>query len=402
MRMNLIPLRPESIKLGVPLPFALRTHDGTLLARRGLVVSTPNQLKFLIDRAGTLCIDIDEAPEQGRAYMGQLDNLVREQKTIGEIASTKMAVKAHVQAEVSRDGPPDWHEMQLRATQLLKHPEAPDFLPKIARVYGELTAHARSHPDATLFALIHLASRETAMYSGTHAMLVCVVCCMAARDVLQWDDATVQTVGMACLTMNISMTELQDILAQQVDRPTEAQMASISMHASSSADLLQGLGVADAVWLEAVRRHHEPPSGRLADMTAAERAARLIERADIFAARASPRVSRWAMPAAIAMRASYFDDDHRVDEAGASLITAMGVYPPGSFVRLASSEVGVVLKRGKTGTTPRVATVLNRQGMPVGETVVRDTSLATFKITASMPHREVKVQLPLGKMLGMI
>jgi len=137
-------------------------------------------------------------------------------------------------------------------------------------------------------------------------------------------------------------------------------------------------------------------------MTPGERVARLIERADIFAARLSPRVSRWAMPAAMAMRASYFDDDHRVDEAGSALITSMGVYPPGSFVRLASNEVGVVLRRGRTGTTPRVAAVLNRQGMPIGEIVVRDTTLAAFKITASMPQREVKLQLALDRMLGMV
>jgi len=400
--MNLIPLRPESIKLGLPLPFALRTMDGTLLARRGLVVSTPSQLEFLVSRAGTLCIDIDESPEQARAFMGQLDSLVREQKTIGEIASTTMAARARGLIPPTRTGPVDWRELQLRATSLLKHPQGTEFLAKLKRLYGELDGYCRQRPDATLFALINLASREISMYSGTHAMLVAVVCTMAGREVLEWDEATVETIGMAALTMNISMTALQDELAQQAAKPSEAQMAAIAVHASTSADMLAQLAVQDEVWLEAVRRHHEPPSGRLADMTPGERAARLIERADIFAARLSPRVSRWAMPAASAMRASYFDDDHRVDEAGAALITAMGVYPPGSFVRLASNEVGIVLKRGRTGTTPKVASVLNRTGMPMGEVVARDTSQAGFKITASMPHREVKVQVALDKMIAMI
>ncbi|MCZ2496940.1 phosphohydrolase [Xylophilus sp. Kf1] len=401
--MNLIPLRPESIKLGLPLPFSLRTDDGTLLARRGLVVSTRNQLEYLMARAGTLCIDIEESPEHQRAYMGQLDTLVREQKTIGEIAQAHITPKAATPVEAPREGPPDWLELQLRATQLLRHAEQPEFLPKVRRLHAELLHCSKHQPDATLFALIHFASRELAMYSATHALLVAVICSMAARDVLLWDEATVETVGLAALTMNISMTELQDQLAQQPGRPTEAQMALISVHAGTSVGMLETLGVTDAVWLDAVRRHHEPPSGKLSDMTAGDRVARLIERADIFAARLSPRVSRWAMPAAIAMRASYFDDQHRVDEAGASLITAMGgVYPPGSFVRLASSEVALVLRRGRTGTTPKVATVLNRQGMPVGEMSMRDTALATHKITASLPYREVKVQFSLEKMLALI
>ena len=400
--MNLIPLRPESIKLGLPLPFSLRTEDGTLLARRGLVVSTRNQLEFLVSRAGTICIDIEESPEHQRAYMGQLDTLMREQKTIGEIAQAHITPKATVAAESPREGPPDWLELQLRATQLLRNTEQPEFLTKVRRLYAELLYCSKHQPDATIFALIHFASRELTMYSATHAMLVAVICSMAARDVLLWDEAAVETLGMAALTMNIGMTELQDQLAQQAGRPTEAQMALISIHASRSADMLEALGVTDAVWLEAVRRHHEPPSGKLADMAPGDRVARLIERADIFAARLSPRVSRWAMPAAIAMRASYFDDEHRVDEAGAALITAMGVYPPGSFVRLASNEVGLVLRRGRTGTTPKVATVLNRQGMPVGEMSMRDTALAAHKITASLPYREVKVQFSLEKMLILI
>ena len=400
--MNLIPLKPESIKLGLPLPFALRTDDGTLLARRGLVVSTRNQLEYLIARAGTLCIDIEESPEHQRAYMGQLDSLVRGQKTIGEIAQAQMAPKVTAVAEPAREGPPDWHEMQLRATQLLRHADQPDFLPKVRRLYGELASCSKRQPDATLFALIHFASRELAMYSATHAMVVSVICTMAARDVLSWDEATVETVGMAALTMNISMTELQDQLSQQAARPNEAQMAVIAMHADTSAAILERLGVTDTVWLDAVRRHHEPPSGRLADMTPVDRVARLIERADIFAARLSPRVSRWAMPAAIAMRASYFDSEHRVDEAGAALITAMGVYPPGSYVRLATNEVAMVLRRGRTGTTPRVATVLNRQGLPMGEMAVRDTAQVSHKITASLPHREVKLQWSLDRMLALI
>jgi HD-GYP domain-containing protein (c-di-GMP phosphodiesterase class II) len=212
----------------------------------------------------------------------------------------------------------------------------------------------------------------------------------------------VNAVAKAALTMNVSMTELQDQLAQQTARPNESQMAAIAVHSDASVDLLEKQGVKDPLWLNAVRRHHEPPSGPLADMAPADRIARLVERADIFAARLAPRVSRWAMPAAIAMRASYFDDEHRVDEAGAALITAMGVYPPGSFVKLASNETAIVLKRGRTGTTPKVAAVLNRQGTPIGEIVVRDTSQVMYKIVASVAHRDVKVQLQLDRMLGMI
>ena len=88
----------------------------------------------------------------------------------------------------------------------------------------------------------------------------------------------------------------------------------------------------------------------------------LLQRADIFGARLAPRVARLPMPVTAAMQASYYDEEHRVDEAGAALVKTLGVYPPGAFVRLATQEVAVVLRRGATATTPRVAVVMNRDG----------------------------------------
>jgi len=406
--MKLVPLKPDTIRLGQPLPFSIRTATGTLLAARGLVLDTRGQLDLLVEGGGTLCVDIQESPEYQRAFMGQLDNLVRTEHTIGEIAAARISAEVpRPDARARDDGTArtehaDWHEMQIRASALLRAPQAHDFLVRLQRLHADLDAQARQQPDATLFTLVHFAARELEMYSATHALLVAVVCTMAARDTLRWDAPMCEALGRVALTMNIAMTGLQDTLARQPERPEPAQMAAIAVHADASAALLERLGVVDPLWLEAVRQHHSPPTGALAQMAPAGRIARLIERADIFAARLSPRASRAAMPAAMALRGSYFDEEHRVDEAGAALIAALGVYPPGCFVRLASNETAIVLRRGRSGTTPRVAVVLNRQGLPAGERVVRDTSQPAFKITAGVPHHEVKVQLPLDRMQALV
>jgi ribosomal protein S16 len=99
------------------------------------------------------------------------------------------------------------------------------------------------------------------------------------------------------------------------------------------------------------------------------------------------------------MQACYFDENKQVDEAGAALIKAVGIYQPGSYVRLASEEVAVVVRRGANTSTPRVAVVLNRSGMPTGEHAVRDTAHKDYKVVASVPHSEVKVQIHLDRML---
>jgi ribosomal protein S16 len=105
------------------------------------------------------------------------------------------------------------------------------------------------------------------------------------------------------------------------------------------------------------------------------------------------------MPPAAAMQACYFDENRKIDEAGAALIKAVGIYQPGSFVRLATDEVAVVVKRGLNTTTPRVAVLINRNGMPTGEPIVRDSSLPEYRVVASVAHRDVKIQVNLERML---
>lgn len=127
--------------------------------------------------------------------------------------------------------------------------------------------------------------------------------------------------------------------------------------------------------------------------------ARLIQRADMFAARLAPRASRIPTSPAAAMQASYFDENRQVDEAGAALIKAVGIYSPGSFVRLTTNEVAIVIQRGINTTTPKVAVLINRDGVPTGEPIVRDTALRDYRIVASVPHRDVKVQINLQRLL---
>lgn len=127
--------------------------------------------------------------------------------------------------------------------------------------------------------------------------------------------------------------------------------------------------------------------------------ARLIQRADMFAARLAPRASRVPTSPAAAMQGSYFDENRQVDEAGAALIKAVGIYSPGSFVRLSTNEIAVVIRRGVNTTTPRVAVLINRDGIPTAEPVIRDTSLRDHRIVASVPHRDVKIQINLQRLL---
>ena len=400
--MNLVRLNIESIQLGQPLPFVLRGADGVLLAQKGYVIRTREDLANLVLRGRELCVDTDESGGSHRAYLAQLQRMLIADTNLGEIAAMKMT--AGEQAAAARAGKtlPDWPELQLWATQLLRSPSPSDFGGRFQALHDELARQCEQAPDATLLALIYLSAQETRMYSATHSLLVSCVCMVVAREMLRWPSGRVQLLGQAALSMNIAMTELQDQLAQQTQPLTAVQIAAVESHAERSEALLRHLGVADPLWLEAVRCHHHRTPGPLAKKTEAQQMARLLQRADIFGARLAPRAARWPMPVTAAMQASYSDEEHQGDEAGAALVKTLGVYPPGAFVRLASQEVGVVIRRGTTATTPRVAVVSNRDGMPTGEPIPRDTGMPPWKISGVVAFKDVRVKLPLERLLQLV
>jgi HD-GYP domain-containing protein (c-di-GMP phosphodiesterase class II) len=208
--------------------------------------------------------------------------------------------------------------------------------------------------------------------------------------------------GIAALTMNFAMTEMQDQLAKQKEPLSVEQKDVIEQHPEISVQLLQKLGVTDSRWLDAVFHHHDVAPGPLKTRDIHLQMARLIQRADVFSARLAPRAARSGMTTPSALQAAYFDEQRQVDEAGAALVKAVGIYPPGSFVRLSNNEVAAVIKRGVNTTTPKVAVLVNKSGSPTGEPIVRYTGLGDFRISGSMLHGDIKVHFDLNRMLALV
>jgi len=399
--MNLVPLSLDSIHFGHPLPFVLRNADGSLLAQKGFVIRNREELKGLLSRGVSLYVDTDESGESHRAYLAGLQRMLIADTNLGEIASMKISAAEPTERDRVDNGPADWPALQARATQLLRTPQATDFGARFHALIEELARHCTQSPDAAVLALIYLSAQETRMYSATHAMLVSCVCMITANEVLRWPEAKVLTLGRAALSMNVAMTELQDQLVQQATPLTATQITAVENHSSRSETLLRHLGVADPVWLEAVRCHHHRMPGPLGQKTDAQQMARLIQRADIFGARLAPRAARLPMPVTAAMQACYYDEEQKMDEAGAAMVKALGIYPPGAFVRLATQEIAIVLRRGPSASTPRVAVVMNRSGMPTGELIPRNTAQPSCKITGPVAHKDVRVQFQVSRLVAM-
>ncbi len=398
--MNLVQVTHGSIVIGQPLAFSLRDEAGTLLARKGYVIVSRDDLEAVRGRGKEFFVDVSESEQHHKAFVGKLHELVRDDRPLGKIAKAQLTTnELNIPRNRNLGDELDWLDLQLQGNRLLRDLDGEHFADELERLQLRLSQQTQRNPDGALFALFHLASSEIQLYSATHSMLVSVMCALAARDVLGWPQERADSLCKAALTMNISMTELQDKLASQNEAPTEAQREQLEHHGTRSAALLRRFGVADADCLEAVRDHHATDAGPLAPRAPGQRLARLLQRADKFAAHLSPRASRRPDSAAAAMQAIYFDENRDTDEAGAALIKAVGVYSPGSLVRLHNQEVAVVVRRGANTSMPRVAVLVNRDGIPTGEHAIRDTSVREFRIASSLALGDCKVQIQLDRML---
>lgn len=186
------------------------------------------------------------------------------------------------------------------------------------------------------------------------------------------------------LTMNISMLELQDILQAQEGPLTELQRELILKHPEASMAMLREYGVEDELWLEVVMSHHEAIDGsgyegRQGD--AISLPAQLVSLADIYCARISSRDYRAPLQPNAALRALFLEQGKKVREGLASqFISAIGVFPSGTPVRLDNGEIAVVTGRGKSVKTPDVCAIIGPEGMPLVVPARRDTSQRPFGV----------------------
>jgi HD-GYP domain-containing protein (c-di-GMP phosphodiesterase class II) len=401
----------DHIRIGEPLPFSVWDENGLMVAGSGYTLRDAREYEVMLGKRDKLLVDAVEYERFQNAYKKRLNELVHGNRALGAIASTRLTdMGAFVAREQAASKVSDqlgdipsseanWLDLQDQAHALLQVSNPQNFRERLEKLQAHLGHFARVNPDGVLLSLFFLSSRDLDRYSGTHAMLVSVMCGIAARDVLKWPAVQETVLCHAALTMNIGMSVQQDRMAQQKEPLNPKQRELVREHPSHSAALLRQLGVTNRDLLEAVLDHHAKAPGPLAARTLGQRMARLIQRADIFAAAISPRASRAAASTGSAMKAAYFDENSQVDEAGAALVKAVGIYPPGSFVRLTSGEVAVVVRRGSNTSAPRVAVVLNRSGLPNAELSLRDTSRAEWRVTSGVPAKEVKVNVSLARLL---
>lgn len=248
--------------------------------------------------------------------------------------------------------------------------------------------------DVGLYLLFQLATNSPVGYSASHALVCAVLCHLIAVELpLQPEER--QSLVHAALTMNIAMTALQDQLASQIEKPSSTQQDAIRAHTAKGAALLSSLGVRDDLWIDVVGRHHDERTdqGELISVEPVVRLARILRVVDRYAAMISPRKSRAGRTTTDSVRTIITSSAEQNDEVGRVLVRAVGLCPPGTFVRLDNGEVAVVMRRSSKANHPHVAIVISDMGELINQPRLHRTAAASPKIQAALSASTVRVRL---------
>lgn len=318
------------LEVGEPLPCDVRDANGMLLLCAGHAATSDKQLETLIRHGSWSKTVVPAADDQGYRARSPL--------------ALVLAARRHLQA-------------------LLADPSPAAFVPELLRIAGEVRKACRANADVALASILMCRDEPYAIH---HPVNVAIASYVTGRA-MQLDAATLTSTAAAALTMNVGMLELQEQLQALPGALSREQRAEVERHCDRGAALLREYGVTDPLWLEIVCDHHERPdgsgypAGKSGDQLGVP--TQLVSLADVYCARVSERLYRPAMQPNVALRWLFLNEGATLDERHAAMfIKTLGVYPPGTGVRLQNGSIGVVTHRGSSGQRPRISSITTQDG----------------------------------------
>jgi len=294
--------------------------------------------------------------------------------------------------------PQRWSNCMDEVSQTLQQARREGFRDALEDAAAPVVALIERDPDLAIFQVLRQSGGERNAYGVQRSINAAITAYLVAQR-LGWDATESEKALKVALTMNISMLELQGVLAGQRSAPTAGQRAALQQHPLRSAEMLSLAGIVDGDWLQAVARHHEMEdgSGYPSGCTDVGDLASLARRADVYTAKLSARSHREAMSADLAGRQMFMQDPGH--PMTAALVKEFGIYPPGCYVRLASGALGVVVERGMTVTTPIVACLTDGDSVALPLPRRVDTAQRQHAVVSIVGERSVNVRVTAEKLL---
>lgn len=368
----------SDVKLGEPIPFSVYDPEGRLLLRKGIVITMSEQVERIIERKAVM----------GTDYAGATERL-----------PTPAAPRSATPPRGPGESSPPFDQMGSLILNLkhtlataLKAPEQIDLPGRIRQFAARLQTLCKDDLDASL-AAPHLDYVNP--YIVVHQVMGAVLTEVVARRSGMTPEERLPIV-CAALTRGFGMLPVQAELDQCNGALPDTLRRAVQEHPAAGAEMLRRAGVDDETWLGAVAQYHErlDGSGYPRKLQAAEigPGGRILAIADTYSAMTKPRPYRNKEHLAQhALRDIYLQKDTSLDGALIqAMIKEIGMFPPGSLVRLKSGEVAVIKHCTHKPADAIVFTVYDQRGMPLLEPIRREAANPNHEIMGMVPFADCR------------
>jgi hypothetical protein len=110
-------------------------------------------------------------------------------------------------------------------------------------------------------------------------------------------------------------------------------------------------------------------------------------------AKLAARKTRLAMSPLGAAKSMVLDASADAPVLASAVATAVGFYPPGTYVQLVNGEKAVVVARGARAHEVQVVSVVTPGGMPLAPYQFRDARESRYTVRAPVNAEKIKVQV---------
>lgn len=366
---------PADIVLGETVPYAIYDENGILLLRKGTVISMPDQIIRLVARGALFHVSEVQIKPGAQTASHQQSPLVQDDQSPFERLSGLILNLKHVIGTV------------------LKSPEQIDVSARIGKIALAVQEICREDVDAALAAPCFDSYNS---YIVVHQMMGAVLTELVAHS-KGLDQAQRFSLVCAALTRDLGQVPIQAELDNHVGPIPDDLRARMWQHPNQSAELLEQAGVADPIWLQAVRGHHHRldgrgyPAGLREDPVSV--GARILAVVDIYSAMIKPRPYRnKAHFSQNALKEIYLKKDAEVDgEIVRMLISKVGLLPPGTIVKLKCGEIAVIKSPTVKAADATVYSIYGKNGMILTEPMRRETSQPGYEISGLVAYSECRI-----------
>ncbi|HZX30371.1 MAG TPA: HD-GYP domain-containing protein [Rhodocyclaceae bacterium] len=245
-----------------------------------------------------------------------------------------------------------------------------------------------------LLPLARLKHHDT--YTFEHSVSVCALMVAFSRG-MKLSQETIREIGMGALLHDVGKARIPDAILNKPAKLTDEEFAKMKNHVAQSVILLEhSPGISETALLVAGQHHERHDGTGYPNKLKGEEISlygRMASVVDVYDAISSDRVYHKGMPPPEALKKLLEWSDHHFEPILVhSFIRAIGIYPTGTLVRLASDRLAVVTEQNEGNLLePVVRVIYDVAAQHYVEPEIVDLAHSQDRVVAFESHEKWKI-----------